>query len=993
MAHLTRYSRIQWSYHDSNTFIVSGSDIRLYKLNMENKIQKPSFNLIAINTEIPQIRCYDQNRDPLYSDLLAIGQSSGRINLIKLQNIYSMEMEENWLGYQKESIVKGYQIRSPRACNGIQFNPYQSNLLACGLDKIRNDHSLLIYDINKGGNTNGNGNGNGNGNQSAYISPKFNQPQPNLPEVMSDLATIRSFSNHRLKNQYQNDNDLPLYQLASSEAVHSLVWSFNNSFELIAGLGLKRLRLYDLRENNSINNSGSIFNTKCTYNLQIDPFNFNNILSHSDDGSITIYDLRKNDKPVLLQEMEVKSKTIQLNYNINKKNQLSLLNSDEKYIRLTDILNQENNELSIYRWRRSPKLSNNLSCYSWLPKELNINCKYGNQFLTINKEGEFNLNTIYDPIMFSLSPFNDITLQLEPIKLSTQNSFNNNNNNNNNIKLSDINNNRKEIKFKRILPSPHPNQLNEKSSFNFQLIKNEPDITMTMYERIKLGYGLNIEKNINIVKEQDLKYLWKFIQKFLSFYKKGSTKIENQEYLFHSLSKILLLNQQTNHNKKNSSSSINSRTQSNERVMKSPPSKKENLSLNYRQALCLELFNPYDLPFFQDLFQGVKLNLENINTIINNLEKNLEYGKAAILSFIMIGIEKTIQVLKDSNIDNYQWLALTLSNNIGNNNNWKESLVILLNKITDKKIQVLLNYFINRDYKLIVEHPGLDFYEKMLLAIKVLSDEDLKAFLDKYSKQLIKLGDLKGLYLLGFYTNNTLLLYNNYLDLTHDIQTVALLSSYTQLSPSANQKLISQSSIWYNNYKSILQNWKFYTQKCQLDVLKSRLISNKTNNPQILVRCNFCNLSISGQGLLTGNNANKHRSNRSLPISSGTNTPPLTNPSNVSNLSLGNKSIACPNCKKALPRCSLCRLYLGSAPDSLSSPFFSTVPQTNTPLLNQDNDNNNDNNSSTQLHNYYYSFSWCMSCRHGGHTIHLQSWFSSHDLCPVSDCNCLCNSI
>lgn len=35
-------------------------------------------------------------------------------------------------------------------------------------------------------------------------------------------------------------------------------------------------------------------------------------------------------------------------------------------------------------------------------------------------------------------------------------------------------------------------------------------------------------------------------------------------------------------------------------------------------------------------------------------------------------------------------------------------------------------------------------------------------------------------------------------------------------------------------------------------------------------------------------------------------------------------------------------------------------------------------------------FSWCQSCRHGGHTEHLTQWFSQHLECPVASCTCRC---
>jgi hypothetical protein len=38
-------------------------------------------------------------------------------------------------------------------------------------------------------------------------------------------------------------------------------------------------------------------------------------------------------------------------------------------------------------------------------------------------------------------------------------------------------------------------------------------------------------------------------------------------------------------------------------------------------------------------------------------------------------------------------------------------------------------------------------------------------------------------------------------------------------------------------------------------------------------------------------------------------------------------------------------------------------------------------------------FSWCQSCKHGGHIKHLIDWFRSHQKCPFLHCKCCCISI
>ncbi|KAI8143121.1 hypothetical protein BJV82DRAFT_515140, partial [Fennellomyces sp. T-0311] len=38
-------------------------------------------------------------------------------------------------------------------------------------------------------------------------------------------------------------------------------------------------------------------------------------------------------------------------------------------------------------------------------------------------------------------------------------------------------------------------------------------------------------------------------------------------------------------------------------------------------------------------------------------------------------------------------------------------------------------------------------------------------------------------------------------------------------------------------------------------------------------------------------------------------------------------------------------------------------------------------------------FTWCQTCRHGGHAVHIFEWFKNHTTCPVSNCSCNCYSL
>lgn len=96
---------------------------------------------------------------------------------------------------------------------------------------------------------------------------------------------------------------------------------------------------------------------------------------------------------------------------------------------------------------------------------------------------------------------------------------------------------------------------------------------------------------------------------------------------------------------------------------------------------------------------------------------------------------------------------------------------------------------------------------------------------------------------------------------------------------------------------------------------------------------------------------------------------------------------ACPNCRKPLPRCSLCLVHMGTpsgwggcmGPKNSSTGGGSgTLGEegggveggagTSTPTLSP-------TPPCRMLSDFTTWFTWCQTCRHGGHAHHLMEWF------------------
>lgn len=54
---------------------------------------------------------------------------------------------------------------------------------------------------------------------------------------------------------------------------------------------------------------------------------------------------------------------------------------------------------------------------------------------------------------------------------------------------------------------------------------------------------------------------------------------------------------------------------------------------------------------------------------------------------------------------------------------------------------------------------------------------------------------------------------------------------------------------------------------------------------------------------------------------------------------------------------------------------------------------NEDTADQRKLNASHMWFTWCQTCRHGGHAKHLLEWFEEHTECPVNNCDCNCMSL
>jgi len=176
---------IRWSPHADKhnpRFLiidVAGNRLRLCQVDNYDKT-KVQHKQLCLRDKLPNYTAFDWSRcEP---SVVGIGSASGEAVIIQ------MDPDKP----QKDYI--SFPIRHQRKCNSIAFSI--KNYVATGLDRVRNDVCLNIYDLNSPSNT---------------------------------------------------STSEPYKKLASSEAISSIKFFSNQPDTLVAGVSRQCIRIYDLR--------------------------------------------------------------------------------------------------------------------------------------------------------------------------------------------------------------------------------------------------------------------------------------------------------------------------------------------------------------------------------------------------------------------------------------------------------------------------------------------------------------------------------------------------------------------------------------------------------------------------------------------------------------------------------------------------------------------------------------------------------------------------
>lgn len=169
----------------------------------------------------------------------------------------------------------------------------------------------------------------------------------------------------------------------------------------------------------------------------------------------------------------------------------------------------------------------------------------------------------------------------------------------------------------------------------------------------------------------------------------------------------------------------------------------------------------------------------------------------------------------------------------------------LVFKLQDPHLRALLTHLtVDDDWREVLAEDALPLRERLAIAFQFLRDKELTTYLREIVSNCTQHGDINGLLVTGL-TPQGMVILQNYLDTTGDLQTAAVLGN---LNPARARD--PRSERWLDQYRDLLDQWKLFHFRCQLDIDRGQILQVAIEQQeivpfewtpkQVVLRCSYC---------------------------------------------------------------------------------------------------------------------------------------------------------
>lgn len=328
---------------------------------------------------------------------------------------------------------------------------------------------------------------------------------------------------------------------------------------------------------------------------------------------------------------------------------------------------------------------------------------------------------------------------------------------------------------------------------------------------------------------------------------------------------------------------------------------------------------------------------------------------------------------------------------------WEETCAEIAKELTDPYARAILALVSKGDWKEVIQEATLPLKYRVEVALRWLSDDDLSEYLLDATRDAIRQGDIEGVVLTGL-GSAAMDLFQSYISKFNDVQTPVLAMSHTVprfVTDSANQLRFEA---WRETYRLQINSWKLHLDRARFDVMSRKFAvtwdGRRLTKPppqQVSLICTYCTRP------LAQNEASSPQSADASSFGSGGETTTHLTTGNP----LGSATVSgtvCPKCGRHMPRCGVCSLWLGStdpmAKNSSTTSGASGVDTgtgTGAAGTGTGTAQGEEGRKALEYDVMKRFAAFCIRCNHGFHADHAREWFQKHRICPVAECNCICD--
>ncbi|CAG8462519.1 15994_t:CDS:10 [Acaulospora colombiana] len=792
-----------WSPHEgSNQFLVdSNNDLRLYEYNPKEP-EDLNFKTIVLPGDPSKLTCFAWSSDPTCRGLIASGYTNGKTFIGNFYDGNEILTNASMRFSSRQHSYDTYTVKPARTCSVVAFCPVEPRLLAMGYERWKNENSLLILDLEKA----------------------------------------------KCINHYENSKD--------HDIQNSLGPTRNGS---VNGLNLQSRGIAATVDSQEEFHTNAI-PTRAVYGLTRDPHREYRIASY-DEGNICIWDERKTPDPISFLELnkvqsdlifENTSRSPLASTQLNRNSSLSGIDSNRVLNEgssagsaTSDLsLDDESSIPSIWKSRQVKAIdsSANISLFSWIPTSTT---KSSNHFMGVNKDTELRVLSVEEAPLFNWGPGGNVAIydMVHLIELNqkpfesvecrdTTNGHPIKQNDplvkgdtgNRTPRSEDLKKDSSSIVRRQSKDITNPNQkpkvvlFEEMDDDKLETLKFiQEDISMVMRKRAMAGYSMDCQVNEDLVKELPaLKSLWNWMALAEKLADGKEAIFENVEYNYHGVYSVWTEGE-------------DSRTPNDNDMIMVPTSKllQRKLSL----AIC-----------------GWGFGKSELESTLLRMEKAGNFEKAAGWALFHGETERAVKALGNSQDERLKLMSTTLASIALNKKETRENPLLqeickrLSVEMDDPYLRAIFSYMASGQWDDVLRKDEIGLQDRIGIALRFLDDDKLSAYLYETVEAVKKAGDIFGVILTGL-TPDGIILFENYLNNTSDVQTASLAFSFCVSRRYADKRVIN----WIE--KTLLDKWKMFHCRARFDIARGKkMSSSEAMEPvpaQVYVRCNKCNSSIA----------------------------------------------------------------------------------------------------------------------------------------------------